>query len=399
MDKEIILRKFNNMWPLLNERQRRAFAANEALALGFGGISLISEISGLSRVTITKGIKETYKEISDVNQIRRPGAGRPSILTVYPDILDSLERLIEPTARGDPESPLRWTNHSTRKLAEQLGKLKYTISYHKVGELLAFLGYSLRANAKVLEGKQNEDRDAQFNFINESVKKALKLGQPVLSVDTKKKELIGNYKNPGTKWTPKNKPVKVNVYDFPDPSVPKAIPYGIYDIERNNAFVNVGTNHDTATFAVSSIRGWWKFVGRIFYTSPKYILITADGGGSNSYRTHLWKFELQKFSDELNIPIKVCHFPAGTSKWNKVEHRLFSFITTNWKGQPLLDYETVVKLISNTYTKEGLKVVCKLDRRKYETGIKLTQEQIDSIIIQRNKFHGEWNYTICNHKM
>jgi hypothetical protein len=260
------------------------------------------------------------------------------------------------------------------------------------------LGYSLQSNRKVEEGKQHEDRNEQFEFINSQVKRAVKKGQPVISVDTKKKELTGNFKNPGVTLRPINNPIKVNTYDFPSPDVHKAIPYGIYDTAHDKGFVNVGTDHDTASFAAASIHGWWKYVGKKYYRSLDYILITADGGGSNGYRINLWKYELQKLANTLQVPVRVCHFPPGTSKWNKVEHRLFSFISTNWRGQPLCDYETIVNLISHTYTAKGLNVVCKLDRRKYNLGAKLTQEQINSILIKRNKFHGDWNYVIYNQK-
>jgi hypothetical protein len=257
----------------------------------------------------------------------------------------------------------------------------------------------LQSNSKVVEGNQHEDRNEQFNFINGQIKKALRDGQPVISVDTKKKELVGNFKNQGQTWNKSKEPLKVNTYDFPNPDISKAIPYGIYDIGYDTGFVNIGTDHDTASFAVSSINVWWKYVGRKYFPSLDYILITADGGGSNGYRVKLWKYELQKLSNFLNVPIRVSHFPPGTSIWNKVEHRLFSFISTNWKGQPLRDYETIVNLISHTYTSKGLKIICKLDRRKYKLGVKLTKEQIDSIHIKPNKFHGEWNYVIQNQKL
>jgi transposase len=385
------------MWPYLNERQRRILAATQAKALGHGGVTIVSRICGLSRVTITKGLNELEEEPQEINRIRMPGSGRPTLVSLNPELMSCLTELLESTTRGDPESPLLWTCLSTRTIANQLINQGYSIGYRKVAGFLNDLGYSLQSNSKVDEGKQHEDRDEQFKFINKEVKKALKEGQPVISVDTKKKELIGNYKNPGRLLRPKKSPLKVNVHDFPDPLVNKAIPYGIYDIGCNSGFVNVGTDHDTATFAVASIRGWWKKIGeKIYKPTFKYLLITADGGGSNGYRIKLWKYELQKLANEIGVPIKVCHFPPGTSKWNRVEHRLFSFITSNWKGQPLRDYETVVKLISHTYTKEGLKVTCRLDRRRYNIGIKINDEQLQTIFTKPNKFHGEWNYTIIN---
>ncbi|MDR1870759.1 MAG: ISAzo13 family transposase [Deltaproteobacteria bacterium] len=401
MDIEAVAKRIHNIWPILDERQRRLLAASEAQSLGHGGVTAVSEICGLSRVTISKGIKELDEEllVFEGNKIRRPGSGRPSLVDSDPTLMTDLEAILDSTTRGDPESIVRWTCLSTRKIADALVSLGHKISYRKVDILLKDLGYSLQSNRKVEEGKQHEDRNEQFMFINDQVKKALKANQPVISVDTKKKELVGNYKNQGTTWRPKGDPVKVNVYDFIDLSVPKAIPYGIYDIGCDTGFVNVGTDHDTSSFAVASIRGWWKNIGRKSYPSLKYILITADGGGSNGYRLNLWKYELQKLANELRVPIRVCHFPPGTSKWNKVEHRLFSFISTNWKGQPLRDYETVVNLISHTYTAKGLKVICKLDRRKYKVGLKITKEQKESINIEKNKFHGEWNYTIHNWKM
>ncbi|MDR1049745.1 MAG: ISAzo13 family transposase [Deltaproteobacteria bacterium] len=394
-----VKRRIQNMWPHLNERQRRMLAASEAQSLGYGGITAVSEICGLSRVTVTKGVKELDLLPLEGNRIRMPGSGRLSLIDTDPELASDLEDILESTTRGDPESPLRWTCLSTRAIAKVLNEAGHSISFRTVDTLVNNLGYSLQSNRKVVEGKQHEDRNEQFIFINEQIKKALRNGQPVLSVDTKKKELIGNFKNQGQTWNKSKDPVKVNTYDFPNPDIPKAIPYGIYDIGFDKGFVNIGTDHDTASFAVSSINGWWKYVGKKYYPSLDYILITADGGGSNGYRVKLWKYELQKLSNFLNVPIRVCHFPPGTSKWNKVEHRLFSFISTNWKGQPLRDYETIVNLISHTYTSKGLKVICKLDRRKYKLGVKLTKEQIDSIHIKHNKFHGEWNYIILNHKL
>jgi hypothetical protein len=305
-----------------------------------------------------------------------------------------LERQIEPQTRGDPESPLRWICKSTRTLAAQLTKWKHRISHEKVAQLLRDQHYSLQSNRKTKEGEDHPDRDAQFRHINIEVKRAMAQIIPVISVDTKKKELIGNYVNGGKQWTPSRKPVKVNGHDFPSPDVPRAYPYGVYDIALNKGFVNVGTDHDTGAFAVASIRGWWRSEGRTLYPNAHSLLITADGGGSNGSRLRLWKIELQKIADETGLCISVCHFPPGTSKWNKVEHRLFSFITSNWRGQPLIDYETVVNLIARTTTAKGLQVTCRLDRRKYPTGRIVTDDEFAQVNIQRNSFHGDWNYII-----
>jgi Rhodopirellula transposase DDE domain len=387
-------RKFSGVWPLLDERSRRLMAASEALSLGYGGVSKIRRASGLSRKAIAKGIREIADGNAMPGRIRRPGAGRKSIVEHDPKLLVSLERLIEPETRGDPESPLRWICKSTRNLAAQLTRRKHPVSHEKVAQLLRDQNYSLQGNRKTEEGADHPDRDAQFRHINAQVKRALATGMPVISVDTKKKELLGNYENGGKQWLPAKKPVQVNGHDFPSPDVPRAYPYGIYDLGRNTGFVNVGTDHDTGAFAVASIRGWWHREGRSLYARARALLITADGGGSNGARLRLWKLELQKFADETGLSISVCHFPPGTSKWNKVEHRLFSFISSNWRGEPLRDYETIVNLISRTATAKGLQVTCRLDRRKYPTGRKVTDEEIEQVNLKRNKFHGEWNYTI-----
>ncbi len=369
-------------------------AASEALSLGYGGVSRIRRACGLSRKAIAKGIREIAEGNAMPGRIRRSGAGRKNIVERDPKLLVSLERLIEPETRGDPESPLRWICKSTRTLAAQLTRQKHPISHEKVAQLLRDQNYSLQSNRKTEEGADHPDRDAQFRHINAQVKRALATGMPVISVDTKKKELLGNYDNGGKQWLPAKKPVKVNGHDFPSPDVPRAYPYGIYDLARNTGFVNVGTDHDTGAFAVASIRGWWRSEGRSLYSQARVLLITADGGGSNGARLRLWKLELQKFADETGLSISVCHFPPGTSKWNKVEHRLFSFISSNWRGEPLRDYETIVNLISRTTTAKGLQVTCRLDRRKYPTGRKVTDEEIKRVNLKRNKFHGEWNYTI-----
>jgi hypothetical protein len=393
-DEISLRRKFSDVWLLLDERSRRLMAASEALSLGYGGVSRIQRACGLSRKAIAKGIREIADGNPLPGRIRRPGAGRKNIVECDPKLLLSLERLIEPETRGDPESPLRWICKSTRNLAAQLTRQKHPVSHEKVAQLLRDQNYSLQSNRKTEEGADHPDRDAQFRHINAQVKRALATGMPVISVDTKKKELLGNYDNGGQQWLPAKKPVNVNGHDFPSPDVPRAYPYGIYDLARNTGFVNVGTDHDTGAFAVASIRGWWRSEGRSLYSRAQVLLITADGGGSNGARLRLWKLELQKFANETGLSISVCHFPPGTSKWNKVEHRLFSFISSNWRGEPLRDYETIVNLISRTTTAKGLQVTCRLDRRKYPTGRKLTDEEIKRVNLKQNKFHGEWNYTI-----
>ena len=369
-------------------------AATEAMEIGYGGVTRVGRACGLSRVTITKGIAELTASPLSEERIRRPGGGRQKLILRDPKLLELLEHFVEPLTRGDPESPLRWTCKSTRTLARELTKQKHPISHEKVAQLLRGMQYSLQSNRKTEEGDDHPDRDAQFKHINTAVKRCLKQGVPVISVDTKKKELIGNYDNAGQQWLPAKEPIKVEGHDFPRPEVPRAYPYGIYDLGRNAGFVNVGTDHDTGAFAVASIRGWWRAEGRRLYPKTEKILITADGGGSNGSRLRLWKFELQKFADETGLSISVCHFPPGTSKWNKIEHRLFSFITSNWRGEPLLNYETIVNLIAKTTTAKGLKVICKLDRRKYPTGRKITDSEMKEVNMERDRFHGEWNYVI-----
>ncbi len=389
-----LAKKFAVSWPHLDERARRLMAASEARALGRGGISAVHRACGLSRVTITKGIRELDEPALPAGRIRCTGGGRLCLLTLDPELSTTLEGLVEPVTRGDPESPLRWTNKSIRALASELTKLGHPISHAKVGQLLRSMDYSLQGNRKTEEGKNHPDRDAQFRHINEQVRLALAAGRPVVSVDTKKKELIGNYQNQGRQWRRVKSPREVNGHDFPDPSVPRAYPYGIYDLARNRGFVNVGTDHDTGAFAVASIRGWWRAGGRRLYPRARRLLITADGGGSNGYRLRLWKLELQRFADNTGVSVMVCHFPPGTSKWNKVEHRLFSFISSNWRGEPLQDYETIVRLIAGTTTARGLKVTCRLDRRRYPVGRKVSAEEFARIKLTPNTFHGEWNYTI-----
>ena len=388
-------RKFQSVWPHLDEHTRRILAASEAVSLGYGGISAVHQACGLSRKAISNGIREIQGEGQPlVGRIRRPGAGRKSIMQSDPHLVQVLEQLIDEQTRGDPESALRWICKSTRTIAQELGHRKHPVSHMKVAQILHELDYSLQSNRKTEEGADHPDRDAQFRHINGAVKKCLRQGNPVISVDTKKKELVGNYHNGGRQWLAAKQPRKVQGHDFPSPDIPRAYPYGIYDIGRNAGFVNVGTDHDTGAFAVASIRGWWRAEGKRIYPQAKTILITADGGGSNGWRLRLWKLELQKFADQTGVGIAVCHFPPGTSKWNKIEHRLFSFISSNWRGEPLRDYETVVNLIAATTTAKGLKVTCRLDRRKYPTGREVSDAQMQRVNLERNKFHGEWNYII-----
>jgi hypothetical protein len=390
-----LVQKFELLWPLLDERTRRLMAASEAINLGFGGVSTVHRASGLSRRSIAKGITELQEGAMPApGRVRRPGAGRKPITVSDPQLLEAMEALIDFQTRGDPQSPLRWICKSTRTIAKELGRKKHPVSHVKVAQILHDLNYSLQSNRKTEEGADHPDRDAQFRHINAAVKKCLAQGSPVISVDTKKKELIGNYDNAGQQWLASKQPIEVQGHDFPSPEVPRAFPYGIYDLGRNSGFVNVGTDHDTGEFAVASIRGWWRSEGRRIYPKAKSILITADGGGSNGSRLRLWKLELQKLADQTGLAISVCHFPPGTSKWNKVEHRLFSFITSNWRGQPLRDYETIVNLIANTTTAKGLKVKCRLDRGKYPTGRKVSDEEMQQVNVQRNRFHGDWNYVI-----
>ena len=369
-------------------------AGAEALEIGYGGVSLVSRACGLSRVTVTKAIRELQDAPMAEGRIRRSGGGRRQLAEQDPGLTEALESLVEPLTRGDPESPLRWTCKSTRTLARELTGARHPISHEKVAQLLWDKGYSLQGNRKTEEGEDHPDRDAQFRHINREVRRALAEERPVISVDTKKKELVGNFENKGRQWRGKMAAEHVRSHDFPDPTVPRAYPYGLYDFGQNTGFVNVGTDHDTATFAVASIRGWWKHEGRHLYPAAQRLLITADGGGSNGYRLRLWKLELQRLADQTGLAIAVCHFPPGTSKWNKVEHRLFSFISSNWRGEPLRDYQTIVRLIAATTTAKGLSVMCRLDRRRYSVGRKVTEQEMATINITPLQFHGEWNYII-----
>jgi transposase len=392
MLEEVISKKYNLLKPFLNEKSKRLFAAAEALSLG--NISLVSRAMDISEETIKKGCNEleSGESLSD-DKIRAPGGGRKKSVDKDPTLLSDLETLIEPTSRGDPESPLLWISKSTRKLADELKSMGHKVSHSRVSDMLHMLGYSLQANRKTIEGTSHPDRDQQFNHINEKCKEFQEENQPVISVDTKKKEKVGNFKNGGKELRPKNDPINVNVYDFVDKELGKVNPYGVYDLYANEGWVNVGIDHDTASFAVESIRRWWNMMGCKSYPKAKKLMITADCGGSNGYRVRLWKIELQKLADEIGLEISVCHFPPGTSKWNKIEHRLFSYITLNWRGKPLTSYEVIVNLIAATTTSKGLKVKCMLDKNEYPKGIKITKEEVEELGIIRDEFHGEWNYT------
>jgi transposase len=380
--------------PHLNEKQRRLLMAAEAKMLGWGGISAVAKATGVSRVTIHKALAEVEGKKVIAERVRKPGGGRKDISEYHPEILEKLEALLDPLTPGDPRSPLRWTCKSTRQLSQELERKGYSISNVTVADLLHRLGYSLQANAKTLEGASHPDRDAQFQYINGQVKAFLRRHQPVISVDTKKKELVGQFKNVGQEWQPKGKPERVEIHDFASSEFPKVIPYGVYDIGKNMGWVNVGTDHDTASFAVASIRSWWLAMAQEIYPRATDLLICADCGGSNGYRVRLWKLELQDFASEAGLQVTICHFPPGTSKWNKVEHRLFSHISMNWRGRPLISHQVIVKLIGETTTRTGLEVQAELDRRKYPTKVKVTDEEMKRVKIRAHKFHGEWNYSI-----
>ncbi len=390
----VLAEKLAAILPHLNEKQRRLLLAAEARSLGRGGITRVSRASGVSRPTITKAVQELGEPPGAAGRVRRLGAGRKSLRDRDLMLLSELEALVEPDSRGDPMSPLRWTCKSTRQLADELTRRGHQVRHSLVAELLHQAEYSLQGNAKVLEGAQHPDRDAQFRYLSEQVKRFLAEGQPALSVDTKKKELVGAYKNGGREWRPKGEPEKVNVHDFPDPKVGKAIPYGIYDVGRNAGWVNVGRDHDTASFAVASLRRWWQAIGSKAYPEAKRLLICADGGGSNGHRIRLWKVELQALADETGLEIVVCHLPPGTSKWNKIEHRLFAHISMNWRGRPLVSHEVVVQLIGATTTREGLQVQAELDSGEYPTKVKVSDADMAALRITPHSFHGEWNYTI-----
>ena len=387
--------KYHALGTILNERVRRLWAGTEAFAWGRGGVAVVGRVTGLSRNTIVRGIQEIQQENPlDAARIRRSGGGRKRKSAVDPTLAEALERLVEPVSRGDPQSPLRWTCKSTRRLAKELTSQGYIVSHRLVAELLHELDYSLQGNRKTREGTNHPDRNAQFEYINRKTSQLISRRQPAISVDTKKKELVGDFKNGGRQWHPKGKPEKVRVHDFPDPQLGKAIPYGVYDLARNAGWVSVGMDHDTAAFAVNTIRRWWRATGRTAYPQARSLLIMADSGGSNGSRVRLWKWELHKLACETGLSIQVCHLPPGTSKWNKIEHRLFSFISQNWQGRPLLTHATIVNLIANTTTSTGLKVRCVLDRKRYPKSLTISDKQMSQIRLVPDAFHGNWNYTI-----
>jgi len=387
--------KYRSLSPALNERQRRLWAGSEARFMGYGGIATVARATGLSWLTVRRGLREiSATQVDTSARVRRPGGGRKS--TVFVDVVlrQALERLVAPTTRGDPESLLRWTCKSVRNLTTELRRQGFTLSHTMVSCLLRDLGYSLQANRKRREGSQHPDRNRQFEYINQQAQKQLAGAEPVISVDTKKKELVGDFKNGGREWRPQGKPEDVRVHDFLDPALGKAIPYGVYDLARNLGWVSVGIDHDTAAFAVATIKRWWQRMGRPLYPHARRLLVTADCGGSNGARVRLWKWELQRLANQTGLAITVCHLPPGTSKWNKIEHRLFSFITQNWRGKPLLTHATIVNLIANTETTQGLRVKCELDRRKYPPKIVVSDAQMETLRLEPHRFHGEWNYTI-----
>jgi DNA-binding phage protein len=381
----------------LNERDRRLLLAVEAKVIGHGGIQQVADQTGASRTTISTGLGELEEEApswESSNRVRKEGGGRKSKKDQTEGLAEQLEKVVEPTTAGAPEQPLKWTSKSLRKISDALKAEGFNVSHQLVGDLLTEMGFILQANRKKIEGKNHPDRDDQFHYISEQVMAFQHQNAPVISVDTKKKELVGPFKNQGREWHKKGEAEDVLVHDFSSQGEGTAIPYGVYEITQNEGWVNVGITHDTATFAVESIRRWWQMMGSQVYQQPKSLLITADGGGSNGAKVRLWKVELQKFANELGIPISICHFPPATSKWNKIEHRLFSFITQNWRGKPLISYRTIVNLISNTTNKGGLIVKSELDKNQYEKGIKVTDQQLAEVNIHKADFHGEWNYTI-----
>jgi hypothetical protein len=403
MQDAIILRelkaKYRSLKPIMDERMRRRWAASEARAYGWGGVRAVSTVTGMSPSTIRKGITELAEQERNPKakvtaRLRRVGGGRKRRTEADPQLQESLEKLVEPLTRGDPESPLRWTCRSTTNLSLALKEQGHVASPKTVGRLLNAAGYSLQGNRKTKEGSSHPDRNTQFEYINEFVGQLQERGQPVISVDTKKKELIGEFKNGGREWRRAGKPDEVKVHDFMEPELGKAIPYGVYDLSENQGWVSVGIDHDTARFATAAIGRWWKKMGSKRYPNARELLITADGGGSNSSRCHLWKVALHDLAVQLGIPIHVCHFPPGTSKWNKIEHRMFCHITQNWRGQPLISHEVIVKLIANTTTRSGLKIRAELDSARYPAGIKVTDDELAAVNIRRADFHGEWNYTL-----
>ena len=397
IDEAAIKLRYAAVDPVLDERARRRFAAAEALAAGRGGVTAVARVTGMARSTIDRGLAELRGETvmaAAPDRIRRKGGGRKPLAVTDPTLLSDLKYLVEPTTRGDPMAPLLWTAKSLRRLAAGLRGLGHRICHNVVADLLRDMGYSLQANRKTREGTSHPDRDAQFGYINDQVTQALAASEPAISVDTKKKELVGDFKNGGREYRPKGEPEPVRVHDFIIPELGRAAPYGVYDIADNAGWVSVGIDHDTASFAVNAIRRWWQAMGRARYPHATRLVVTADCGGSNGVRLRLWKRELQTLANELGISITVCHLPPGTSKWNKIEHRLFSFITQNWRGRPLVSYQTIVQLISATTTDTGLKVQCEIDPNTYPAGVKVTDAEMDAINIHRHEFHGDWNYTI-----
>jgi hypothetical protein len=387
--------RYEALSPVLDERGRRRFAAAEASAYGHGGVSVVARLTGMARSTIARGVAEIkQKPEVETTRIRKPGGGRKLKRVADATLLADLRRLVEPATRGDPMRTLLWTSKSLRHLSQALAAKGHSVCATVVADCLRELGYSLQANRKIQEGGGHMDRDAQFQYLNDQATDFLAANEPVISVDTKKKELVGNYKNNGREWHPKATPEAVNVHDFIDPKLGRAVPYGVYDIADNKGWVSVGTDHDTASFAVQAIRRWWMAMGHERYPRASRLMITADGGGSNGHRVRLWKIELQALADELRIPITVCHLPPGTSKWNKIEHRLFSFITLNWRGKPLRSFRTIVQLIAATSTTAGLKVRAELDENKYPKGVKISDAKLAAIQLARHSFHGDWNYTI-----
>jgi hypothetical protein len=393
----LVRKKWRLLKATMEERARRLWAGTEADAIGWGGVAIVARATGLAISTVRKGRDEVRAgaRAEDVVRVRRSGGGRRGFEVAHPDVWAKLEKLVDPVTRGDPESPLRWTCKSTHVLShEMFARHGIRMSDKTVAKLLKDHDYSLQAPSKSVEGAQHPDRNAQFEHINAKAEDCLERGVPVLSVDTKKKELVGNFKNAGREWHPEGEPELVDVHDFPSDAIGKAIPYGVYDVGANDGFVSVGTDHDTPVFAVTTIEAWWKQVGSKRYPTAREIFITADAGGSNGYRSHVWKYELQRVADKLDLAIHVSHFPPGTSKWNKVEHRLFSFISINWRGRPLRSYETVVNLIANTTNRGGLVVRARLDRRMYPIGRKVTPKELRALRIERHDFHGDWNYVV-----
>ena len=396
MEREGLAAKFSALFPTLNERNRRIYAATEARALGRGGITVIARISGLAPSTIARGMREVRGEVASAEaaRVRREGGGRKALTEKDQRLVADLEALVEPGSRGDPESPLRWSLKSTRVLSRQLQRMGHAVSHTVVSRLLREANYSLRANQKTLEGSRHPDRNAQFEHINERILQQQRRKQPVISVDTKKKELVGDFKNNGREWRPEGLPRRVRVHDFIIPQKGKVSPYGVYDLTRNEGWVSVGIDHDTAAFAVQSIERWWRKMGRPVYSKATSLLITADSGGSNASRSRLWKWELQRLADRTGLSISVCHFPPGTSKWNKIEHRLFSFISSNWRGRPRESLAVIVNLIGSTKTTHGLRVRCEVDSGKYPKGLEVSDVQLSSLNIKPSSFHGDWNYTL-----